>query len=142
MLLLRAAHPRQGVLTALAVGLAALLLGREAREVGVVAAAVLVGQCVAGWHHELVDRGRDRRHQADRADRRPLPGDDLDPGTVWFAVACGPLLVVPLSMTTGVLAGLCYLAALLVTLLGNLVLRRGVLSWLPWAVSFASTRPT
>lgn len=133
VLLLRAAHPRQAVLTALALGLTALLAGREAREAGLVAVTVLVGQGVAGWHHDLTDRARDRRHQADR---KPLAGDDLDPGTVWFAVACGLLLVVPLSISTGVVAGSSYLAVLLVTLLGNLVLRRGVLSWLPWAISF------
>ncbi len=133
LLLLRAAHPRQAVLTAVAMGAAALLVGRATREAAVVAATVLVGQAVAGWHHDLVDRARDRRHQGDR---KPLAGSDLDPGTVWFSVACGVLLVVPLAVGTGVVAGLTYLAALLVTLLGNLVLRGGVLSWVTWAVSF------
>ena len=133
LLLLRAAHPRQAVLTAAAVGAAALLAGRATREAAVVAATVLVGQAVAGWHHDLVDRDRDRRHHPGR---KPLTGPFLDPGTVWFSIACGLLLVVPLAVSTGVVAGLTYLAVLLVTLLGNLVLRRGVLSWVPWAVSF------
>lgn len=133
VVLLRAAHPRQALLTALALGAAAALLGREVREVAVVTATVLVGQIVAGWHHDLVDRERDRRHQAAR---KPLAGDETDPGTVWFAVACGVLLVVPLAISVGVVAGAAYLAALLVTLLGNVLLRRGLLSWLPWAVSF------
>ncbi|VXC59446.1 hypothetical protein [Nocardioides sp. AX2bis] len=133
LLLLRAAHSRQALLTAAALGGAALLLGRATQEAAVVAATVLVGQVVAGWHHDLVDRDRDRRHHAGR---KPLAGPDLDPGTVWFSIACGVLLVVPLAVGTGVVAGLTYLAALLVTLLGNLVLRRGVLSWVPWALSF------
>ncbi|QVT78530.1 hypothetical protein ENKNEFLB_00907 [Nocardioides aquaticus] len=133
LLLLRAAHPRQALLTAAALGAGALLLGRATQEAAVVAATVLVGQVVAGWHHDLVDRDRDRRHHAGR---KPLTVPDLDPGTVWFSIACGVLLVVPLAISTGVVAGLTYLAALLVTLLGNLVLRGGVLSWVPWAVSF------
>jgi hypothetical protein len=49
------------------------------------------------------------------------------------------LLLVPLAVGNGVPAGLCYLASVAVGLLGNLdnrLLRRGLLSWLPWAVSF------
>ncbi len=143
VLLLRAAHPRQAALTALALGAATLLSGRATREALVVLATVLVGQAVAGWHNDLVDRGRDSRHRPDK----PLvpvqggaggqAGEDLDPGTVWFSITVGVLLVVPLSISTGVVAGLCYLLLLAVTLLGNVALRRGRLSWVPWAVSFA-----
>ncbi len=61
----------------------------------------------------------------------------LDPGTVWFALACATLLVVPLAIANGVTAGIAYLAAVAVSLLGNLLFRRGLLSWLTWAVSFA-----
>ncbi len=133
VLLVRASHPRQAVLVAVLLGVGVLATGRAAREAAVVAATALVGQAVAGWHHDLVDRRRDARHEPGR----PLTDDRLDPGTVWFAVACGLLVVVPLAVATGVVAGVSYLAALLVTLLGNVVLRRGVWSWLPWAASFA-----
>ena len=131
--LLQAAHPRQAVLTAVGVAAAAVLAGRSTRELGLVLATVLVGQVILGWHNDLVDRDRDRSH--DRPGK-PVAADLLDPGTVWFALACGVLVLVPLSIANGVTAGLSYLLAVAAGLLGNLVLRRGWLSWLPWAVSY------
>ena len=55
---------------------------------------------------------------------------------MWFALACGVLLVVPLALGNGISAGCSYLLAVAVALLGNVVLRSTALSWLPWAVSF------
>ena len=134
LLVLRAAHPRQALLTAAAVAGVAAADGRAPREVGVVGATVLVGQAMLGWHNDLVDRRRDR---ADERPRKPVADGRVDPGTVWFALACAVLLVVPLSITNGVTAGCSYLTAVAVGLLGNVLLRRSWLSWLPWAVSFA-----
>jgi len=134
VLLLRTAHPRQALLTAVGVSVAAALAGRPLREIGLVLATVLVGQAVLGWHNDLVDRERDQRH--DPAGK-PIAGGLLDPGTAWFALVCGLLLVVPLSVSNGVTAGSAYLISLVVGLLGNVLLRRGLLSWLPWAVSYA-----
>jgi 4-hydroxybenzoate polyprenyltransferase len=134
VLLLRTAHPRQALLTAVGLAVAAALSGRSVPEVGLVLATALVGQAILGWHNDLVDRARDRRH--DPAGK-PIGGGLLDPGTAWFALICGVLLVVPLSISNGVTAGSAYLIALVVGLLGNVVLRRGLLSWLPWAVSYA-----
>ena len=67
------------------------------------------------------------------------PGKPLAAGAprarhVWFAVACGVLLVVPLALGSGVTAGCAYLLSVAVALLGNVVLRRTAFSWLPWAV--------
>jgi len=134
VLLLRAAHPRQALLTAVGLGVAAALSGRPAREVALVLVTVLVGQAVLGWHNDLVDRTRDRIHDPVG---KPNGGGLLDPGTTWFALFCGVLLVVPLSVQSGVTAGSAYLISLVVGLLGNVVLRRGLLSWLPWAVAYA-----
>jgi 4-hydroxybenzoate polyprenyltransferase len=133
VLLLQAAHPKQAVLTAVGVAGAAALAGRTTRELGLVFVTVLVGQAVLGWHNDLVDRDRDRAH--DRPGK-PVAADLLDPGTVWFALACAVLLLVPLSIANGVTAGLSYLLAVAVGMLGNVVLRKGWLSWLPWAVSY------
>jgi hypothetical protein len=47
------------------------------------------------------------------------------------------LLLVPVSISTGVIAGINYLISVLIGLLGNIALRRGFLSWVPWALSFA-----
>lgn len=134
LLLVRAAHPKQAVLTALALAAAALIAGRATREVGVVLATVLVGQTILGWHNDLVDRRRDARHQVPG---KPIAEGRIEPGTVWFALACAVLLVVPLSVATGVTAGSCYLLSLATGMLGNLVLRRGMLSWVTWVMSFA-----
>lgn len=132
--LLRAAHPLQGVLTAAGLAVAAALSGRAGREVLVVLLTVLVGQAILGWHNDLVDRVRDARH---RTPGKPVAAGRLEPGTAWFALACAVLLVVPLSIATGVTAGSCYLLSLAVGMLGNVALRKGVLSWLTWATAFA-----
>ena len=134
VLLVRAAHPRQALLTAVAVAGAAALAGRPAPELGLVLVTVLVGQVIIGWHNDLVDLRRDR---ADETPGKPLAAGTLDPGTVWFALACAALLVVPLALSNGVTAGTAYLLALAVGLLGNVALRRGLLSWVPWAASYA-----
>jgi 4-hydroxybenzoate polyprenyltransferase len=105
--------------------------------VALVAGTVLVGQAVLGWHNDIVDRTRDHAH---RRAGKPIADGRLDPGTAWFAWCCGVLLLVPLAVNNGVLAGCCYLASVAVGLLGNLdnhLVRRGLLSWLPWAVSFS-----
>jgi 4-hydroxybenzoate polyprenyltransferase len=132
--LLRAAHPRQALLTSAGLGTAAALDGRPVREIGLVVATVLVGQAVLGWHNDLVDRARDLRHDSPG---KPVAQGLLDPGTVWFSLICGVLLLVPLSINNGVTAGSAYLIALVIGLLANVVLRRGLLSWLPWAASYA-----
>jgi hypothetical protein len=56
---------------------------------------------------------------------------------VWFALACAVLALVPLAIANGVVAGLCYLLSVAIGLVGNLALRGGWLSWLPWAASYA-----
>lgn len=134
LLLVQASHPRQAVLTALGIAACAALAGRELREVGVVLATVLVGQAVLGWHNDIVDRRRDARHDLPG---KPVAQERLEPGSVWFAIACAVLLLVPLSITTGITAGSAYLLSVAIGLLGNVVLRRGLLSWVPWAASYA-----
>ena len=132
--LLVAAHPRQALATAAVLAGAAALAGREPREVALVGGTVLVGQAVLGWHNDLVDREADRDAQAER---KPVSDGRVDPGNAWFAIACGVLLLVPLAVANGLVAGAAYLLAVAVGVLGNLALRGSVLSWLPWAVQFA-----
>ncbi len=133
LLVLRAAHPQQAFLTAAGIAAAAALAGRPSRELCLVFATVLVGQAIVGWHNDLVDRTRDA---ANEAPRKPVAEGLLEPGTLWFAIACAALLVVPLSIANGVTAGIAYLVALVVSLMGNVTFRKGWLSWLPWAVSY------
>ena len=134
-LLVRAAHPRQALLTAVGMAVAAALAGRPSRELLLILVTVLVGQVILGWSNDLVDRRRDARH---RTAGKPVADGRLEPGTVWFCLALAVFLVVPLSVANGLYAGIAYLASVAVGLVGQWVwLRKGFLSWLPWAASFA-----
>lgn len=133
LLLVRAGHPRRAVVTAAVLATAAAAGGRPTREVALVLATVLVGQSILGWADDLADRPRDQRHRPDK----PLGSGALDPGTVWFALACAVLLVVPLSIAHGRVAGLSYLTLLAVAAVGDRLLHATALSFLPWMASFA-----
>jgi 4-hydroxybenzoate polyprenyltransferase len=132
--LLRAAHPRQALLTVLGMAVAAAVSGRAAREVALVALTVLVGQVLLGWDDDLADEKADR---ADGLIGKPLVAGGLDRGTLGFALACAVLLVVPLSLSSGTEAGLAYLLSLAVAVPGNRLLRATAYSWVPWALGFA-----
>ena len=134
LLLVRAAHPRQALLTALGLAIAAGLADRPLREVELVLVTVLVGQTMLGWDNDLVDRLRDERHELPG---KPIASGLLDPGTVWFSLTCAMLLVVPLAISAGTRAGSTYLVVLLIGFIGNRVLRGSVLSFLPWVLQFA-----
>ena len=131
VLLLLAAQPRHAFGMAVGLGTAASLTGRPLREVGLVVVTVLVGQAIIGWADDLTDRRRDERHRPDK----PLVRG-LDPGTVWFALTCAVLLVVPLAVANGRRAGIAYLAIVAVSAVGDRYLHARVLSFLPWMVSF------
>lgn len=133
-LLIRTTHPRQAALTAIGLSAAAVLAGLTTREVALIAVTVLVGQAVLGWHNDLVDQAVDRRHGREG---KPISDGRLEPGGVWFALCCGVLLVIPLSVTSGTVAGLFYLGSLVIGMLANVLLRKGLLSWVPWAAAFA-----
>lgn len=134
LLVIRAAHPRQAVVTALGMGVAAALAGRPTRELLLVMGTVLVGQSCLGWFNDLVDRHRDARHQAKG---KPVADGRLDPGTVWFVLAVGVFVVVPMSIANGVYAGSAYLLSLGAAVLGSWIwIRKGSFSWVPWAASF------
>ncbi len=132
--LLQAAHAKQAITTALAMGLVAAVAGRPAREAGVVLITVLVGQTILGWHNDIVDRQRDQAHGLAG---KPVGAGRLEVGTVWYAIVVAFLLLVPLATTTGVRAGAYYLGSVAVAMLGNVVLRTGFFSWWSWAASFA-----
>lgn len=134
LLLFQAAHAKQAIVTALAVAGVAVLAGRPAREAGVVLLTVLLGQTILGWHNDIVDRSRDEAH---RAPGKPVGDGRLDAGSLWYAIIVAALILVPLSITTGITAGGIYLVSLCVGMLGNVVLRTGFFSWVTWAISYA-----
>ncbi|KAA1422071.1 hypothetical protein F0U44_03725 [Nocardioides humilatus] len=112
----------------------AAVAGRPAREAGVVLLTVLVGQAILGWHNDIVDRERDAAHHTRG---KPIGDGRLDPGSAWYAIVVAGLILVPLSITTGITAGGIYLVSVCVGMLGNVVLRTGLFSWVTWAISFA-----
>jgi 4-hydroxybenzoate polyprenyltransferase len=133
--LFRASHPRQALLTAGVLAAAAAMTGRTTREVGLVLATVLVGQVMLGWQNDVVDAARDRTHEL-RA--KPVAMGRVDAGTMWFAIACAVLLVVPLSIANGVEAGVSHLILLAVAMAANAgLLRRTRFSYLTWMASYA-----
>lgn len=134
LLLFQAAHAKQAIITALAVALVALLVQRPAEEVAVVLLTVLVGQTILGWHNDIVDKARDEAHGATG---KPIADGRLDPGAAWYAIIVAALVLVPLSITTGITAGAIYLVSVCVGMLGNVILRTGFFSWVTWAVSYA-----
>ncbi len=128
-----AAHLRLGVVMTLGLAAAAAADGRPAREVGLVAATVLVGQVLLGWDDDYVDADVDSR----RTPGRPVPSGRIARGNVGFAASVAALLVVPLAMSHGREAGPAYLGALAVSMLGHRGLRRTPVSFVPWAAAFA-----
>jgi 4-hydroxybenzoate polyprenyltransferase len=132
--LFRASHPRQALLTSAVVTVAAALAGREDKEIGLVFATVLVGQVLLGWHNDVVDANRDRSH--DRHNK-PVAAGHVDKSTVWFAIACAVLLLVPLAISNGVEAGTAFLLYVALGIAGNSgLLRRTRFSYLTWMASF------
>jgi len=134
LLLAQAAHLKQAIVTALAMGGVAVLTDRPAEEAAVVLLTVLVGQLILGWHNDIVDKARDAAH---RTPGKPIADGRLEPGTAWYAIVVAALVLVPLSITTGITAGGIYLISVCIGMLGNVVLRTGFFSWVTWAASFA-----
>ena len=132
------AHPVQGLLIAAGAAVAALVSGRDWREVGLVALAVLVGRVTYGWLNDVADLRRDTA--VERPDK-PLARGWLDRGTLTFSTAVAVCFLVPLSIANGTAAGLFHLGSVLVAWTYNTRIKTTFLSWLPWAGSFALLVP-
>jgi len=133
--LFRASHPKQALLTTAVLAAGAAMAGRTTREVGLVAATILVGQVLLGWQNDAVDASRDRAN--DRRNK-PVAMGRVDGGTMWFLIACAVLLVVPLSISNGIEAGVSHLIFLAVAMAANAgLLRRTRFSYLTWMASYA-----
>jgi 4-hydroxybenzoate polyprenyltransferase len=132
--LFQAVHPKQAVAVAVVVGALVALMGRPPREVGVSAAAVLLAQLIMGLVNDLCDVELDR---ASGAPRKPIASGHLPQGNASFAVAVLTLLVIPLALQNGLLAGAFLLATLVLGLVHNRWLHRTALSFVGWAGTFA-----
>jgi 4-hydroxybenzoate polyprenyltransferase len=108
--------------------------GRSAGGSVLVAATVLAGQLSIGWLNDVLDRDRDRA--AGRTDK-PVAAGQVPARVVGVACGTAGLLCVPLSLAHGWRAGLAHLLAVAGGWAYDLGLKRTVLSWLPYAGSFA-----
>ena len=133
MSLVLSSHPLPTAAMTIGVTAAAALSGRPAEQCALVAATVLSGQVTIGWLNDLIDRHRDK--QVGREDK-PIAMGWIDPSTVTFAIACVVLLVIPLSVSNGTVAGIAHLIAVASAWVYNLLLKKTRLSFLPFAVSF------
>ncbi len=132
--LLRAVHPRQALGFAVVIGVLVALMGRPPREIAVSALAVLVAQMIMGLVNDLLDVEQDRRSGAPN---KPIADGFLPEGNASFAIAVLLLLVIPLSLQNGGLAGVFLLATLPIGYVHNRWLHPTSLSWAGWAATFA-----
>jgi 4-hydroxybenzoate polyprenyltransferase len=131
--LVGASHPLPSLaVTAFATAVAAAV-GRSPAGCALVAATVVTGQLSIGWSNDLIDRARDQA--AGRADK-PLAAGAVAPRVVGAACAVAVVCCVPLSLANGWRAGAAHLLAVGGGWAYNLGLKRTVLSFLPYAVSF------
>lgn len=130
----RAVHPRQALALAVGVGTLVALTGRPVREILVSGGAVLVAQLIMGLVNDLFDVDRDRMGGARN---KPIAEGIIPTGNASFVVAVLLLLVIPLSLQNGVVAGLFVLATLPVGYLHNRWLHTTPLSWVGWSATFA-----
>lgn len=112
---------------------AAVLTGRGPGGCLLVAGTVACGQLTIGWINDVADADRDRR--AGRQDK-PVALGEVSATTVLGATAVATVALVPLSLANGVKAGLAHLGFVLGGWAYDVPLKRTVLSWLPYAVSF------
>jgi len=131
--LVRCSHPEPVVTVTAASGVLALAAGRGAGTVWVVL-AVLAGQLFVGWSNDYLDRRRD--FEAGRTDK-PLAAGAIGPRAVAIAAAVALVLVVPLSLASGVPAAAAHLTAVASATAYNLGLKATLFSPVPYAVSFA-----
>ncbi|MFJ5110454.1 UbiA family prenyltransferase [Streptomyces sp. NPDC088551] len=133
--LLGACHPGPTAAVTLLVAGLAVAAGQDAPGCLLVTAAVLTGQLSVGWSNDAVDAARDTA-----AGRRAKPVVDGAVGarTVRAAAVTALVLCVPLSLAYGALAGVVHLVGVTAAWLYNVRLKSTVLSWLPYAIGFAS----
>lgn len=128
-------HPGPVVaVTALTLALA-VTAGHGVGRCLLLTAAVLTGQLSVGWSNDAYDARRDIA--TGRRDK-PVAAGTVGEAAVWTGAFGALALCVPLSLTCGALAGTAHLIAVAAAWAYNLRLKATALSWLPYAIGFAS----
>lgn len=130
-----ASHPGPTAAVTVLITALAVAAGQSAGGCALVAAAVLAGQLSVGWSNDAVDA---RRDTAARRPGKPVASGEVGVAAVRVAAGSALALCVPLSLAYGALAGAVHLVGVGAAWAYNLGLKATPLSWLPYAVGFAS----
>lgn len=134
-LLLRASHPEPAFAVTSFVTALAVAVGRGTAGSAAVAVAVLTGQLSVGWCNDAIDAGRDR---VCGRRNKPVGSGELPAQAAATAAVAALALCVPLSLLSGIAAAAVHLAGVAAAWAYNWVLKRTVLSPLPYAFAFGS----
>ncbi|WP_433021215.1 UbiA family prenyltransferase [Kribbella sp. CA-294648] len=128
-----ASHPGPTVAVTTLVTVVAWSAGRSPTGCLLVAAAILTGHLSIGWSNDAIDATRDTSvHRNDK----PIVLGLVSRRTVWVGASVMAIACVPLSLASGVLAGLAHLVGVAAAWGYNLGLKSTRISWLPYAVAF------
>jgi 4-hydroxybenzoate polyprenyltransferase len=131
--LLRSSHPEPTVAVTVMVTALAVTTGRDLPGVLLVAAAVLTGQLSIGWLNDLLDAERDVA--VGRQDK-PVAAGAVTRRTVAVATLLAAVACVPLSLASGIAAGLVHIIAVAAGWAYDLGMKSTALSVLPYLVCF------
>ncbi|MFF6995475.1 UbiA family prenyltransferase [Streptomyces sp. NPDC008313] len=133
--LMRSCHLEPAVAVTVFVTALAVAAGRGGAGSTAVFAAVLAGQLSVGWCNDAADARRDT--VCGRTDK-PVATGELSPRAAAVAAGAALGLCVPLSLLSGVTAGMAHLGMVAAGWTYNLVFKRTAFSPLPYAVAFGS----
>jgi 4-hydroxybenzoate polyprenyltransferase len=131
--LVLACHPGPTIAVTTLVTLVAWSAGRNTTGCVLVAAAILTGQLSVGWSNDAIDALRDA--SVARSDK-PIVAGLVTRRTVWRSAWIAAAACVPLSLASGLLAGVVHLVTVAMAWTYNLGLKSTAISWLPYAVAF------
>jgi len=131
--LLRAAHPEPTLAVTVVTTALAVAVGRDARGVVLVAAAVLAGQLSIGWLNDALDAERDAA--VGRGDK-PVATGAVTRRAVAVACAIAAAACVPLSLASGIAAGAVHLLAVAAGWAYDLGVKATRWSVVPYLVGF------
>jgi 4-hydroxybenzoate polyprenyltransferase len=128
-----ASHPGPTVAVTTLVTVVAWSAGRDASGCLLVAAAILTGHLSIGWSNDAIDAPRDTSvHRNDK----PIVLGLVSRRTLWIGATLMVVACIPLSLASGLLAGLAHLVGVAAAWAYNLGLKSTRISWLPYAVAF------
>jgi 4-hydroxybenzoate polyprenyltransferase len=128
-----ASHPGPTVAVTTLVTVVAWSAGRSAPGCVLVAAAILTGHLSIGWSNDAIDAARDT---SVARGEKPIVAGLVSRRTVWIGAIVMAAACIPLSLASGLLAGLTHLVGVAMAWTYNLRLKSTPISWLPYAVAF------